>query len=186
MKAGQVERPEFEYIRHGTQGLIASFEVATGMIIHSTVQPTRTEEDYAKHIGAMIDTDPHAGWIIIQDGLNTHRSESLVLLVAERCGISEDLGIKGKKGILKSMKTRQEFLEDENHRIRFLLTPKHCSWLNQVECWFSILARRLLRRGAFTSTDHLRERILAFIDYFNELLAKPFKWTFTGRPLQTS
>ena len=104
-------------------------------------------------------------------------------LVAEACGIKEDLGEKEKQGVLQSMSTRAEFLSDVSHRIRFLSTPKHTSWLNQIELWFSILGRRLLKRGHFTSVEDLRERILAFMAYFNKTMAKPFKWTYKGRPL---
>jgi transposase len=68
--------------------------------------------------------------------------------------------------------------------VRFVYVPKHSSWLNQIEIWFSILMRRLLKRASFTSTDDLQARILAFIGYFNRTMAKPFKWTYTGRPLQ--
>jgi transposase len=113
-----------------------------------------------------------------------HVSATLVELIARRCGIEEDLGMKGKTGILKSKKTRRRFLQDTLHRIRFVYTPRHCSWLNQVEIWFSILARRLLKRSSFTSLEDLHHRTLAFIEYFNAVLGKPFRWTYTGRPLQ--
>ena len=117
------------------------------------------------------------------DQLNTHKSEALVRLVAEQCELKVDLGVKGKSGILMSMETRATFLQSAAHRIRFVYTPKHASWLNQVEIWFSILVRKLLRRASFSSKENLRQRILAFIDYFNATMAKPFKWTYAGRPL---
>ncbi len=183
MEAGKPERREFEYIRHGTQTLIANFEVGTGKVLTPTVGETRTEEDFAGHVRRTIETDPQAQWIFVSDQLNTHKSEALVRLIAEQCGIEEDLGIKGKCGILLSMETRASFLQSATHRIRFIYTPKHASWLNQVEIWFGILMRKLLRRASFTSTVNLRQRILAFIDYFNATMAKPFKWTYAGRPL---
>jgi transposase len=147
------------------------------------VGPRRTEEDFAGHIAQTIATDPAASWLFIVDQLNMHKSEALVRLVAKACGIKEDLGAKEKRGIWQSMATRAEFLSDVSHRIRFMYTPKHTSWLNQIELWFSILVRRLLKRGNFTSVEDLRERILAFIAYFNKTMAKPFKWTYKGRPL---
>ncbi len=183
LRPGQVERREFEYVRHGTQCLIANWDVVLGRLVAPTVGPTRTEADFAAHIAQTVATDPDAEWVFVTDQLNTHQSESLVRLVADRCGILDDLGTKGKTGILRSMPTRATFLSDPTHRIRFVYTPKHCSWLNQVEIWYSILVRKLLRRGSFTSTDDLRARLLAFIDYFNQTMAKPFKWTYTGRPL---
>ena len=184
MRPGLVERPEFEYIRHGTLTLIANFHVATGQVPTPSLGPTRKEADFAAHIERTIDTDPEADWIFVVDQLNTHKSETLVKLVAERCESKANLGVKGESGILKSMQSRAAFLNDPTHRIYFVYTPKHSSWLNQIELWFSILMRRLLKRASFTSIEDLRERILAFIDYFNRVLAKPFKWTYTGRPLK--
>ena len=125
-----------------------------------------------------------ANWIIVSDNLNTHCSESLVRLVADLCNIDDDLGVKGEKGVLKSMESRAAFLSNESHRIRFVYTPKHCSWLNQIEIWFGILCRRLLNRSSFKSLEDMQKRILAFIDYFNTTMAKPFRWTFTGIPLK--
>lgn len=184
MQPGQVRLLEHEYIRHGTQALIANLEVATGQCRAPSIGPTRTETDFAAHIEQTVAQDPDGTWIFIVDQLNTHRSESLVRFVAQACGIEADLGVKGKEGILHSMATRSAFLQDKSHRIRFVYTPKHTSWLNQIEIWFSILVRRLLKRGTFSSVNELRERILSFIEYFNKTMAKPFKWTYAGRPLQ--
>jgi transposase len=184
MRPGEVEKREFEYIRHGTQVLTANFEIATGEVIAPTVQDTRNEQQFADHIQRTIATDAEAGWIFIADNLNTHCSVTLVLLIAGLCGIPADtLGKKEKSGVLKSMKTRKAFLVDPSHRIRFVYVPKHTSWLNQVEIWFSILVRRVIRRGNFTSKANLREKVLHFIEYYNQTLAKPFKWTYRGRPL---
>jgi hypothetical protein len=183
VKAKQVELREFEYKRHGTQCLMGNLEVATGKVISPTVKATRTEKDFADHIARTVAGDKEAGWIFVLDNLTTHVSETLVRYVARECEIKEDLGVKGKTGILKSVPTRRKFLEDTTHRIRFVYVPKHTSWLNQIEIWFGILVRRVIKRGNFTSVKDLRDKILAFIRYFNETLAKPFKWTYTGRPL---
>lgn len=184
MQPGRVKLLEHDYIRHGTQALIANLEVATGQCVAPSIGDTRKEGDFVAHIEQTVALDPKGIWIFIVDQLNTHKSESLVRFVAQACGLEEDLGIKGKEGILKSQATRAAFLQDETHRIRFVYTPTHTSWLNQIEIWFSILVRRLLKRGSFSSVNELRERILAFIDYFNKTMAKPFKWTYAGRPLQ--
>lgn len=185
VKPGQIAKREFEYIRHGTLSLIANLEVASGRLILPTLGPTRTEADFVAHIEALIQTDPAAQWIFILDQLNTHLSASLVELVNRRLGLNcPDLGVKGQNGILANKKSRQDFLSEVSHRIRFVYTPKHASWLNQIEIWFSIVMRRLLRRGSFSSLAELETRLRSFIDYYNRVAAKPFKWTFTGRPLQ--
>lgn len=183
MAPGKPEAQEFEYVRNGTQTLTANFEVATGKILSPTVGDSRTEEDFVEHLRATVATDPDGEWVFVMDQLNTHKSEGLVRLVAQLCRVGEDLGKKGESGILKDMASRAAFLQDDCHRIRIVYTPKHCSWLNQIEIWFGILTRRLLKRGEFSSTEALKARILAFIDFFNDTLAKPFRWTYIGKPL---
>jgi hypothetical protein len=151
-------------------------------VLAPALGPTRTAADFAAHIAQVIDTDPDAPWLFLADNLNTHQSEALVRLVATRCRLPDDLGVKGKAGILASQPSRAAFLRDPTHRSQFLDTPAHASWRNQSARWFSILARRVLKRGNFPSLAALEQRIRDFIAYFNQT-AHPFKWTYKGRPL---
>lgn len=182
---GKVERREFEYIRHGTCSFILNRDVVTGQIIAPSCGPTRTEADFLAHLQQTIATDPTATrWHVVVDNLNTHCSESLVRWVAAASGLADlDLGEKGKRGILTSIASRATFLSDPRHTIVFHYTPKHSSWLNQIEIWLSILVRKLLKRGNFTSVADLEAQVRAFIDYYNRTMAKPFKWTYQGKLL---
>jgi transposase len=182
MQPGHVLRREFEYIRHGTLSWFINFDVATGQVIEPSWGPTRGEDDCVAHLQRLIASSPETKrWHLIMDNLDIHRSESLVRWIADLEGIEQEtLGVKGKRGILHSMKSRAAFLHDPTHRVVFYYTPKHASWMNQVEIWLSILGRKLLKRGNFPSLDGLRDQILAFIDYYNRTMSKPIKWTYTG------
>ena len=185
MKPGQPTKREFEYLRHGTQTLIASFDVSSGTILQESIGQTRTESDFLAHLQKMIRGNPQVQkWHLVMDCLNIHQSESLVRWVASLEQIpTATLGKKGQYGILQSMETRAEFLSNSEHNVVFYYTPKHCSWLNQIEIWFSIVARKLLKRSSFLSEGDLAAKILDFIAYYNDKMAKPFKWTYKGKAL---
>jgi DDE superfamily endonuclease len=181
---GKVERREFEYVRHGTRSFILSRDVVTGHLLAPACGPTRTEADFLAHLQALVATQPEATrFHVVCDQLNTHQSASLVRWVADLSGLQEDLGVKGESGILASMASRAAFLSDPGHKVVFHYTPKHSSWLNQIEIWLSILVRKLLKRGSFTSVEDLQTKVFAFIDYYNRTMAKPFKWTYQGKAL---
>jgi transposase len=182
MQPGLVERREFEYERHGTLSAIVTFDVGTGKVTEASLGPRRTEQDFTAHISRTLTRDAEGVWVFVVDRLNIHQSVSLVDLVAEQCGLQKEVAELRGRGGLKAMASRATWLSDASHRIQFVYTPTHTSWLNQIEMWFSILTRRALKRGSFASLEALRERILAFIEYYNHS-AKPFRWTYKGRPL---
>jgi transposase len=183
MKPGLDEKIEYNYDRHGTQALLAGLNVATGKVV-GECRDSRTEKDFVEFITSIRETYPDLEqYKFIVDNLNTHKSESLVRYVAELSGVTDDLGVKGQRGILQSMSTRESFLRDESHKMVFYYTPKHASWMNQIEIWFSILVRKVIKRGNFLSKTDLKQKVEAFIDYFNDTMAKPFKWTYKGKVL---
>src|SRR5512144_1528088 len=167
MTPGQAARQEVEYIRHGTLCFLVRRDVATVQVVAPSVGPTRKEADFVAHIRGVVATDPQAKqWHLVADNLNPHCSESLVRYVAEVSKIEDDVGVKGKSGVLKGVKTRAALLSNASHRMVFHYTPKHASWMNQIEVWFSILAQKVLKRGSFTSVEDLTAKVVAFIEEY--------------------
>ena len=186
MKPGLIEAlREYEYKRYGTLTLIANFEVATGHVIAPTIRPTRTEEDFARHLAATLDTDPQAPWIFVMDQLNIHKSESLVRLVAERCDLDIDLGVKGQSGVLKSIAEHGHLFDRQDASDSFCVYAQTHLLAQSGGNLVQYLVAALAQAGKLCPRLRIRllERVLAFIAYFNATLAKPFKWTYKGRPL---
>ena len=174
---GRVEKREFEYLRHGTRALITSFAVPTGEVVWD-LGPTRTSEDFGRHFGHValhFRAFERFDWVL--DNLNTHWS----LEVCEYVAALSDLPFEPWR--LRTGKQRRAFLTDPTHRHVFHFTPKHGSWLNQVELWFSVLARRFLRRGDFASAEEFERRLFRFLEAYNREQAHPYRWTYTGQPL---
>jgi hypothetical protein len=177
VQPGKPEKREHEYIRHGTRALIASFVVPTGKVVWDLGE-TRTSVDFAAHLAHVAAQFPDQNrfhWVL--DNLNTHWSLDVCALLARLNGLPFH------KGALRTGEQRRKFLTDPEHKHVFHFTPKHGSWLNQVELWFSTLARRWLKRGDFPSAEEFTTRLQAYMDDHNEHRAHPYRWTYTGQPL---
>jgi len=146
-RVGQVNRREFEYIRHGTSTLIAAFNTRTGEVFGQCRR--RTAEGLLSFMTAIAKRHPTGVIHVVWDNLNIHH---------------------GKRW--------RQFNERHGWRFRFVHTPLHASWVNQVELWFGILQRRLLKHGSFRSSAELEHTVLGFVRHWNRIEAHPFHWTF--------
>lgn len=174
-QAGSITKIEHEYTRHGTRCLTAGLEVATGAVL-GMLTANRPAEVFAEFVRQVCDRYAQAPRLhLVLDNLNTHYHLLICQLIADRCDCDP--------GPLKTGPQRKQFLTDSSKRIVFHFTPTHASWLNQIEIWFSTLTRKVIRRGDFASLEDLEAKILAFIDYHNAYSARPYKWTYTGKPL---
>jgi transposase len=176
-RPGQRTRIEHEYIRHGTRALIGSFVVPTGQVI-GDVGPTRTAQDFAAHLRRVAHELPSMKryhWIM--DNLNTHWSLPVCEAIAHLSGLEFD------PKPLKRGDARKAFLTDPEHKHVFHFTPKHGSWLNQVELWFSVLSRRFLKRAEFASPEEFEARLRAYLEDYNSHYKHPYRWTYQGTPL---
>lgn len=181
VKIGRIKRLEYEYKRNGTTTLIAAQDVSNGEVVKIRLGKTRNEYDFLAFCKQTVALFPKEDEVIfLVDQLNTHKSASLVNWVADEIGFKGDLGKKNRKGILKSMATRMAFLEAQEHRIRFVYTPKHCSWLNPIEIWFAKLQCHIITGASFPSVQDLEKKIRAYTGYYNKCMLKPLKWKFKG------
>ena len=177
---GKPEKREHEYIRHGTRCLIASFLVPTGQVVWD-LGVTRTSVDFTAHLNHVALQFPdHQRFHWILDNLNTHWSLDVCELMARLNGLPFH------KKSLRTGARRHAFLTDPDHTHIFHFTPKHGSWLNQVELWFSTLARRFLKRGDFASAAEFVTRITAYLDDHNACRAHPYRWTYSGQPFSSA
>lgn len=150
-------RYEYEYKRHGTQVLLAAFDIATGKVL-GHVLPRRTAPALVDFMEALARKYPSQQVHVVWDNLNVHYD--------------------GKDNRWVRFNARH------GGRFHFVYTPKHASWMNQVEIRFSILHRRILRHGDFGSTDHQKNEVEGFIRYWNKIEAHPFRWTWRTDHIQ--
>jgi transposase len=156
-RPGRAGRFEFEYSRHGTRCLFACFNVRTGKVLGRLTRQ-RTRADFLSFLDRVAAVYRQRWVHVILDNLNTHRDTNQGAFITD-------------------------WNRSHGDRFVFHYTPTHGSWLNQVELWFSILGRRVLRYGSFGSPDELVQTVEAFMEHWNASEAKPFRWTYQGRPL---
>ena len=182
---GKPALQEMFYTRNGRTDLIQTLNVCTGELLEPYLNETHNEQDFVVALARAIEEQqlitPDDRIVIVCDNFSTHVSESVVRLIDATLGLKTSkkaMGRKGSSGILKNKQTRRAFLEDDRHQIYFVFTPKHASWLNPVECFFSIIERSLLKNGSFDSVEVLIEKIKAYADWYNEHSARPFDYQF--------
>jgi transposase len=174
---GHPERRERDYVRHGTRTLIASFAVPTGEVVWD-LGPTRTNHDFAAHLLHTLEhfqTWDRITWVL--DNLNIHWSLQACEILA---------AVNGRSYWPRALRTgrqRRAFLTDAAYPYQFVFLPKHGSWLNQIELWFSVLVRRFLRRGDWASVTDFAADLRWFLDDYNTEQAHPYRWTYAGEPL---
>jgi len=151
-RPGRHRREEFEYIRHGTQSLLATINAHTGEVV-AECSATRKRVDIERHMEAVAARWPVGSIHVVLDNLNIHHGEQW-----------------------------NEFNDRHDQRFHFHYTPLHASWVNQIELFFGVLSRRSLRRKSFRSVQEQAYHIMAFIDRWNTHDRKPFRWTFCGYP----
>lgn len=177
IQSAKNRRQEYGYSRHGSTILRAATDISTGKVIHYEFGQTNKEPDYLSFVQQVVKQCPQdASIIMVHDNYSTHKSASLTKWIAQQEGDTQNLGAKRSTGILKSTKSRQVYLENSKHRIRFFFTPKHCSWLNPIEIWFGQLQRHALNKASFESVNELQERISKYVTFFNRTMAKPLNW----------
>lgn len=157
-KPGSDARMDYEYVRNGTRKLLACWDVRSGEV-YGEVRANRTAEDLVEFMEAVARRYPIGDVDVIWDNLNIHYDGP-------------------------SMRWTQ-FNQRHGGRFHFHYTPIHASWVDQIELWFGILQRRVLRHGVFNSLEELDQAVLGFIAHWNAHERKPFRWTFKGYPLQT-
>ena len=155
VRAGLVERREFEYVRHGTVSLMAAMNVTTGTV-HPKIIKRNDSDTFIEFLTELAATvEPDKKIHLILDNGSSHTSR----------------------------KTRKWLREHPRFTVTY--TPCHASWLNMIEIFFSILTRRVLRRGDFASRDDLIKKITTFIKTYNRT-AKPFRWTYDAKLLRAA